>query len=124
MATPRRLISGEELVNRRTPEEWKARIQAYLAEPRGGCDACRFADPFSDHLCTLLDIRAEDFDLGVSGINCSRFQPREARETIELRAAVKDGQLTFVEPAPLFAHGNEILFDDKRVVIKLVPEEA
>jgi len=46
------------------------------------------------------------------------------RETIELRATVKDGQLTFLELAPLPAHGNEIRFGDKRVVIKLVPEEA
>jgi len=37
---------------------------------------------------------------------------------------VKAGQLAFLEPAPLPAHGNEIRFGDKRVVIKLVPEEA
>jgi len=79
MATNKPLISVEELLNRRTPEEWKARARAYLAVagPRGGCDVCRFADPFSDRLCTIPDISPEDFDLGVSGINCSRFQPRE-----------------------------------------------
>ncbi len=48
----------------------------------------------------------------------------EPRETIELRATVKEGQLIFLEPTPLPAHGNEIRFGDKRVVIKLVPEEA
>jgi hypothetical protein len=45
------------------------------------------------------------------------------RETIELRATVKEGQLTFLEPAPLPAYGNQIRVGDRRVVIKLVPEE-
>jgi hypothetical protein len=48
----------------------------------------------------------------------------EARETIELKATVKEGQLTFLEPALLPAHGNAIRFGDKRVAIKLVPEQA
>jgi len=78
MATTETLISPEELVNRYSAEEWRARIRAYLAVPRGGCDACRFEDPFSERLCTVPDISPEDFDLGVHGINCSRFQPREA----------------------------------------------
>ena len=79
MATNKELISVEELLNRRTPEEWRAWAREYLAaaEPQGGCDACRFEDPFSDRLCTIPDISAEDLDLGVSGINCSRFQLRE-----------------------------------------------
>jgi hypothetical protein len=47
----------------------------------------------------------------------------EPRETVELTAKVKDGKLTFIEPAPLHAHGNEMCFGGKRVVIKLVPEE-
>jgi hypothetical protein len=37
---------------------------------------------------------------------------------------VKEGQLTFLEPAPLPAHGNQIRIGDKRVIITLVPEEA
>lgn len=37
---------------------------------------------------------------------------------------MKDGQLTFLEPAPLHVHGNEIRFGDKRVIIKLVLEEV
>ncbi len=79
MATNKQLISVEELLNRQTPEELKARTRAYLAdaEPREGCDACRFEYPFSDRLCTIPDISAEDFALGVSGINRSCFQPRE-----------------------------------------------
>jgi hypothetical protein len=36
----------------------------------------------------------------------------------------KEGQLTFLEPAPLPAHGNEIRVGDRRVVIKLVPEDV
>lgn len=55
-----------------------ARLRAVQAQPTGGCNVCRFADPLSDRLCTLPDISAEDFDLGVSGINCSRFAPYEA----------------------------------------------
>lgn len=46
------------------------------------------------------------------------------RDTIELRATVKSGQLTFLEPAPLRVNGNEIRLGDKRVVIKLVLSEA
>src|ERR1700687_3199945 len=46
------------------------------------------------------------------------------RETIELTATVKNGQLTFLEPAPLAARGNEIRLGARRVVILLVPEEA
>ena len=72
MAATELLSSTEDLVNRLTPAEWKARAQAWLAEPTGGCDACRLTDPFSDRLCTLPDISAADFDLGVSGIDCSR----------------------------------------------------
>ena len=54
------------------------RLRAVQAQPTGGCNACQFADPLSDRLCTIPDISAEDFDLGVSGINCSRFAPYEA----------------------------------------------
>jgi hypothetical protein len=77
MATNKPLISVEELLKSRTPEEWRARARAYFAEPVGGCDACQFEEPFSDRLCTLPDISKDDFALGVSGINCSRFQPRK-----------------------------------------------
>jgi hypothetical protein len=79
MATDKQLIPVEDLLKGRTDEELRAWARAYLAaaEPIGGCDACRFEDPFSDRLCTIPDISLEDFDLGVSGINCSRFQPRE-----------------------------------------------
>jgi hypothetical protein len=55
-----------------------ARLRAVPVQPTGGCNACRFADPLSDRLCTIPDISTEDFDLGVSGINCSRFAPYEA----------------------------------------------
>lgn len=46
----------------------------------------------------------------------------QPRETLELTATIIDGQLNFLEPAPLHAHGNEIQLGDKRLVIKLVPE--
>ncbi len=54
------LISVEALVNRRTPEEWRAWIKAYLAEqPMGGCNACRFADTFSDAVIEVWDTPPE-----------------------------------------------------------------
>jgi hypothetical protein len=46
------------------------------------------------------------------------------RETIELTATVRNGQLAFLEPSPLPARGNELLLGDRRVVIKLVPDGA
>jgi hypothetical protein len=76
MATAQPLIDAEQLLRTKTPDEWRAWARAYLSQPRGGCDACRFEDPFSERLCTVPDISPEDFDLGVHGINCSRFQPR------------------------------------------------
>jgi hypothetical protein len=45
-------------------------------------------------------------------------------ETLELTATIIDGQLNFLEPAPLYARGNEIQLGDKRLVIKLVPQEV
>lgn len=44
------------------------------------------------------------------------------QEVIELTVSLKDGQLIFKEPAPLFVTGNEIHFGDKRLVIKLAQE--
>lgn len=65
------------------------------------------------------DLAVEDFFTALAAI-----EEEEPQETLELTATVKNGQLTFLEPAPLHAHGNEIRLGDKRVVIKLVPEEA
>ncbi len=65
------------------------------------------------------DLTMEDFFTALAAID-----EEEPRETLALRATVKNGQLTFLEPAPLYAHGNEIRFGDKRVVIELVPEET
>lgn len=65
------------------------------------------------------DLAAEDFFTALAAIDTE-----ELRETLELKATVKNGELTFLEPAPLYTHGNEIYFGDKRVVIKLVLEEA
>lgn len=75
----------------------------------------------------LDDMASEEFDrLTVAQFFdvLAAMEEDEPRETIELRATVKEGQLTFLEPAPLPAHGNEIRVGDKRVVIKLVPEEV
>jgi hypothetical protein len=72
------LIPVEDLLHRLSADELEARVAALRAHPTGGCNACRFADPSSDRLCTILDISAEDFDLGVAGFDCSRFQPFDA----------------------------------------------
>ena len=82
MATNKELIPVENLLKNRTTEELRAWVRDYLAngEERGGCDVCQFENVlggFSEPLCTLPDISKEDFNLGVSGINCSRFQPRQ-----------------------------------------------
>ena len=77
MATTKPLISEDEFLGHFSDDQLRARIREVLKVPRGGCDACRFEDPFSERLCTIPDISAEDFDLGVHGIDCSRFQPRE-----------------------------------------------
>jgi hypothetical protein len=61
---------------------------------------------------------AEFFDV------LAAMEEDEPRETLEFKATVKDDRLTFLEPAPLPARGNEIYWGDKRLVIQLVPEEA
>lgn len=65
------------------------------------------------------DLSTEDFFAALAAIDAEIPQ-----ETLELKANVTNGQLIFLEPAPLHAHGNEIHLGDKRVVIKLVPEET
>ncbi|MGH9843336.1 MAG: hypothetical protein ACREEM_31740 [Blastocatellia bacterium] len=65
------------------------------------------------------DLTPENFFAALAAID-----EEEPRETLELTAAVKNGQITFLKPAPLHAHGNEIRLGDKRVIIKIVPEEA
>ena len=65
------------------------------------------------------DLSTEDFFAALAAIDAET-----PRETLELKASVTNGQLIFLEPAPLRAHGNEIHLGDKRVVIKLVPEET
>ena len=66
------------------------------------------------------DLTTDEFFTALSAL----ADAETPRETIELRATVKEGQLTFLEPVPLPAHGNEIRVGDRCVVIKLVPEEA
>ncbi len=87
-----------------------------------------FAEMSSEEFEALLDkMQTEDFgDLTTEEFftALSALAEQETpRETLELRATVKDGQFIFLEPAPLPVHGNEIRFGDKRLVIKLVSEE-
>ncbi len=65
------------------------------------------------------DLATEDFFTALAAIDAET-----PHETLELTASVSNGQLIFLEPAPLHAHGNEIRLGDKRVVIKIVPEET
>lgn len=76
MATARPIVRVEDLLMQLTERELADRVRRLRAGSTGGCDACRFADPLDDRLCTVPDISPEDFDLGVSGIDCARFQPR------------------------------------------------
>jgi hypothetical protein len=88
-----------------------------------------FAEMSSEEFESLLDqIQTEEFgDLTTDEFftALSALADTETpRETVELRATVKEGQLTFLKPVPLYAHGNEIRLGDKRVVIQFVPEEV
>ncbi len=49
------------------------------------------------------DLTTDDFFAALTGIGADM-----PHETLELTASVTNGQLTFLEPAPLHAHGNEI----------------
>jgi hypothetical protein len=64
------------------------------------------------------DLAIGDFFTALAAIE------EEPYETLELTATVKDGRLAFLEPSPLRVHNNEIRIGDKRVIIKLVPEEV
>lgn len=80
-----------ELAGQDTVERWlvtgalERYVQHRPTETTGGCNACAYADPLSDRLCTLADISAADFDLGVSGLNCTRFVPAVASEAVGSR---------------------------------------
>ena len=60
------------------------------------------------------DLSPEEFFTALSAID-----EEEPQEVIELTVALKDGQLIFKEPAPLYVNGNEIRFGNKRYVLKL-----
>ena len=86
MEAPKFVLAIPGLVDRWMVEGVLAkRVRTVQAQPTGGCNACRFAEPLSDRLCTLPDISVEDFDLGVSGLPCSRFVPYEAPSTDSTR---------------------------------------
>ena len=79
MDTTKSVLTVPDPVERWLAEsDLSARLRAVQAQPTGGCNAGRCADPLSDRLCTLPDMSAEDVDLGVSDINGSRFAPYEA----------------------------------------------
>lgn len=73
---------------------------------------------------TLLDtIGGEEF----GDLTTDRFftaldglRDHEAEDTLELAATVRDGQLVFEEPAPLYAHANELRVGGRRIIIRLV----
>lgn len=63
------------------------------------------------------ELAAEDFFTALAALDAEA-----PRETVELTATVKNGKLTFLNPAPLHAHNNEIRFGSQRVIITLVSE--
>lgn len=67
----------------------------------------------------LHELAAEDFFTARAALDSEA-----PRETVELTATVKNGKLSFLEPAPLHAHDNEIRFGSQRVIITLVPKTA
>ncbi|MBM3237711.1 hypothetical protein FJZ31_15590 [Candidatus Poribacteria bacterium] len=62
------------------------------------------------------DLSPSEFFTALDAI--SEEQPQEI---IELTVFLKNGELIFKEPAPLFVKGNEIHLGDKRLVINLAP---
>ncbi len=65
----------------------------------------------------LHDMTPETFFTALAAID-------EEAPPLELSATVKDGKLSFLEPAPLFVHANELRLGTQRVIINLVPESA
>ena len=63
------------------------------------------------------DLSPEEFFTALSAID-----EEEPQEAIELTVVLKDGQLIFKEPAPLYVNRNEIRFGNKRYVLKLAQE--
>jgi len=65
------------------------------------------------------DLSPEEFFTALSAID-----EEEPQEVIELTVALKDGQLIFKEPAPLYVNGNEIRFGNRLYVLKLAQMET
>jgi len=79
-------IDYERLAKEIQEDIWSGRIQL----PVSGCDACRFSDAYSWDICTLPDISVEDFQIGIMGENCSRFEPNEHLILLRKRIAEKN----------------------------------
>ena len=78
MATRKQLEAMDRVIqNFDAKELWNDILSGRLDLPTSGCDACRFSDAFSWDICTLPDISVKDFQIGIMGENCSRFEPNE-----------------------------------------------
>jgi hypothetical protein len=79
-------------------------------------------EEFRQMLENLVEDDATDLPVSKFFEALAAIDAETPRKTVELQATVKDGMLTFIEPAPLFAHDNEIHFGPHRVVITHVSE--
>jgi hypothetical protein len=96
-----------------------------LYSPRSKTLAQMISEEFEALLDTMQteeagELTTDEFFTALSAL----AETATPRETIELTATVKDGQLAFLEPSPLPARGNALLFGDRRVVINLVADGA
>jgi len=79
-------IDYERLAKEIQEDIWAGRIQL----PTSGCNACRFSDAYNWDICTLPDISVKDFQIGIMGENCSRFEPNEHLLLLRKRIAEKN----------------------------------
>jgi len=81
-------------------------------------------EEFEELLKNMMEEHFHDLSPSEFFTALAAIDEEQPTEVIELTVSLKDGQLIFKEPAPLFVKGNEILLGDKRLVIKLAQEAA
>ena len=88
MATKKQLEAMDRVIqNFDAKELWNDILSGRFELPTSGCNACRFSDAFSWDICTLPNISVEDFQIGIMGENCSRFEPNKHLVLLRKRIA-------------------------------------
>lgn len=74
---------------------------------------------FNQMMDAIASPEFHDLPLSAFATGLAAIDAEVPSETVELLASVENGQLLFHEPAPLYAHGNEIQLGGKRVIIRI-----